>query len=417
MQKWKILMINDVLLLTRLSNGNINSRPDTYTIWDAYKYGLESNIENFIAYDYYDLYFENGKKGFEKKIEESINKHNIKFLFIGFAAEDFTFDLNFLVNLKHKYKLCIINTSQDAETFFEARDRYYNQLADYILPFAVFPNGSIYKNYDLETYTLHSLYNKEMFKDLDLEEIYDVTFIGNMNKARRKEDIEFLKKNGINIQTYGAGSENGFISHQEMMKIINSSKINLNFTDTSITKKFDFNTNTNFSIATLINARIPQSKGRLIEIFLTNSFCLSQEGKGTRVLFDDDRIIFDSKEELLEKIKFYLENEEKRREVKKSLHKKALSYDANSKFKEILPKLEYKSKKIKELYVDEEFLRNYTSYHFLFFFNFLFKGKFVYLIEEIKIFIKYRSFDLKTIFNHLKMQWIYAYKKFRKIAK
>lgn len=410
-------MINDVLLLTRLSNGNVNSRPDTYTIWDAYKYGLESNIENFIAYDYYDLYFENGKKGFEEKIEDVINNNSIKYLFIGFAAEDFTFDLRFLVYIKHKYKLCIINTSQDLETFFESRDRYYNQIADYMLPFAVVPNGSLYENYNLESHTLYSVYNKDMFQDLQLEEKYDVTFIGNMNKASRKEDIAFLKKNGIKVQTYGAGSENGFVSHKEMMEIINSSKINLNFTDTSLSKEFDFNTNTNFSIATLINSKIQQSKGRIIEIFLTNSFCLSQEGKGTRVLFNDDRIIFKDKEELLEKINYYLSHDIERISIKKQLYEKALNFDGNNRFKKILPNFKYKSKYIDKLYIDKEFIQNYCSYHFLFFFNFLFKGKISFLIEEMKIFIRYRSFDFKTIFSHLKMQWIYSYKRFRRIKK
>ena len=410
-------MQNNWLFLARFSRGNINSRPDTYSIWDACKYGLEENLDSFTAVDYYDLYFENGKDRFEDKIEELIKNLNINYLYIGFAAEDYTIDLKFLYTLKEKYGLCILNTSQDPETFFESRDRYYNQLADYILPFTVWKNQSLYKQYNIDAFTLYSLYNKSMFEDLKLTHTFDVSFIGNINKANRKEYITYLKDNGINIQTYGVGSDNGFINHKEMMQVINSSKINLNFTDSALSLAFDFNTNTNFTIGTHINSRIQQAKGRLIEIYMTNSFCLSQDGVGTRVLFDDDRIIFNSKEDLLKKILHYLQEDLLRDKITQELYKQSLKFDAANRFKEILPLLVHKSKPISKLYIDKIFIKNYTSYHFLFFFNFFFKGKFSFMLQELNIFFTHRSFDFKTIYAHLKMQAIYAYKRYRKLKK
>ncbi|UCN00487.1 glycosyltransferase [Sulfurimonas sp. SWIR-19] len=408
---------SNTLFISRFSHKNKNSRPDTYTIFDAYRYGLHENLPNLISLDYYDLYFENGKNDFEATLEKIIKKNQIKFFFISFGAEDFTIDLQFLYNLKLKYKLCIIQTTQDPETFFESRDRYYNQIADYILPFTVIPNNVIYKNYNLKAITLYSLYNKTMFTDLNLEKTIDVSFIGNVNKTNRHEYINYLKKNGINIQTYGVGSDNGFVNHKKMIKIINSSKINLNFTDSAYSDTFDFNTNTNFTIGTHINARIQQAKGRLIEIYLTNSFCLSQDGIGTRALFDDDRICFNSKEDLLKKIQYYLSHPQESLNITKVLHNQALKFDAKDRFKKIIPQLHYNSNRVEKLYIDKNFLKNYTSYHFLFFFNFLFKGKFSFLIQEIKIFSNYKLFDFKTIYYHLKMQSIYAYKRYKRINK
>lgn len=410
-------MIDNVLLLTRISHKNINSRPETYSIWDAYREALQSLIKNFHVYDYYDIYFSNGNLGFEKFIENTIKKNKIQYLFIGYAAEDYTFDLLFLRYLKNTYNLCIINTTQDPETFFEARDRYYNQLADYMLPFTILPNGCLYNNYGINTMTLYSLYSKYMFKNQSLEKIIDVSFIGNVNKSNRKEIFQFLEDNGINIQTYGLGSKNGFISHKEMMKVINQTKINLNFTDSAFSTHFDFNTNTNFTIGTKINARIQQAKGRIVEIYLTKSFCLSKEGAGTRALFDDDRIVFQNKEDLLEKIRFYLHNDSLRRTIEEELHQKALKYDATNRFTNILPKLKYKSKYIENLYVDEVFIRNYTSYRFLYLFNFLYKRKFKLAFDEFKVILKYKKIDLKTVWYHLKMQSIYAYKRYRRLAK
>jgi len=410
-------MEDNFLFISRFSNNNPNSKPDTYTILDACRYGLEKNLPNLISLDYYDLYFQYGLKGFEEQLENIIKVNRIRYFYISFGAEDFTIDPLFLLYLKRKYKLCILNTSQDPETFFESRDRYYNQIADYILPFTIWPNQSLYKNYNINAFTLYSVYNKNMFQPNNLQKTIDVSFIGNINKANRWEYINYLKNNGINIQTYGVGSDNGFVNHKEMIDIFNKSKINLNFTDSALSEGFDFNTNTNFSIGTHINARIQQAKGRLIEIYLTNSFCLSQEGRGTRALFDDDRITFKNKEELLTKISFYLEQEKQREDISQEIHLKALNFDAANRFKEILPELNYVSKEIKQLYIDKEFIRNYTTYHTLFFFNFLFKGKFLLMLDEIKIFMTYKSFDTKSLWYHCKMQAIYAYKRYRSIKK
>ncbi|MBV5278002.1 MAG: glycosyltransferase family 1 protein [Campylobacteraceae bacterium] len=236
-----------------------------------------------------------------------------------------------------------------------------------------------------------------MFYNLDLDKTIDVSFIGNVNKANRREYINYLRDNDINVQTYGVGSENGFVNHKKMMDIINSSHINLNFTDSALSLDFDFNTNTNFTIGTHINSRIQQAKGRLIEIYLTNSFCLSQEGNGTRVLFDDNRIIFNTKEDLLQKIKYYLNDKQTSKNIAHELYLKALKFDASERFKDILPSLKYNSKYIHKLYIDKEFIRNYTSYHFLFFFNFLLKGKIKLALNETRIFIKYRCFNFNTI--------------------
>lgn len=406
-------MLGNTLLLTRQNNANPNSTTDTYSIWDAYRYGLQNNIQNFVAKDYYDIYFEYGYKGFQQEVIKLIETHSIQTLIIGYMAEDYTFDLLFLQEIKNKYNLLVLNTSQDPETFFEPRDRYYNQLADYILPFTVLEHNFLYKNYQLNAITLYSVYNKEMFQDQHLQKTIDVSFIGNVNKANRREYIDFLKENGINIQTYGAGSDNGFISHQEMMHIINASKINLNFTDSALSDGFDFNTNTNFSIGIKLHSRIQQAKGRLIEIYLTNSFCLSQDGKGTRVLFDDERILFNTKEELLEKIQYYLSHEEETCRIAQELHQYALKFDASNRFAEILPQIKQTPQKIHHIYVDKEFVTNYCSYHFLYFFNFLFKGKLKLAFGEMKIFWHYHSFDFTTIFYHMKMQAIYAYRRYK----
>lgn len=122
-------MISNVLLLTSISYKNINSKPESYSIWDAYREALQSLIKNFHAYDHYDIYFSNGKEGFKNFIEEIIRKNKIKYLFIGYAAEDYTFNVLFLQYLKNTYKLCIINTTQDPPLYTLAQKEEW-QLSD-----------------------------------------------------------------------------------------------------------------------------------------------------------------------------------------------------------------------------------------------------------------------------------------------
>ena len=91
-----------------------------------------------------------------------------------------------------------------------------------------------------------------------------MSFIGNIHTADRKKYINFLTRNGIDIQVYGLGSKNGEINREQYISIIKNSKINLNFTKVSLSKS-------------LLNKEpwrldSRQLKGRPFEIFALGSF-------------------------------------------------------------------------------------------------------------------------------------------------
>ena len=55
-----------------------------------------------------------------------------------------------------------------------------------------------------------------------------------MATADRRIFLEYLKLNGLSVSVYGPNSPNGFVSNQQYNNIIQSSKINLNFTKTLV---------------------------------------------------------------------------------------------------------------------------------------------------------------------------------------
>lgn len=74
----------------------------------------------------------------------------------------------------------------------------------------------------------HSLYRK-----LDLPLRYDVTFVGQPHGNRRSL-IETLRRAGIRVHVWGAGWEAGRISQDDMIRVFNQSRINLNLANASV---------------------------------------------------------------------------------------------------------------------------------------------------------------------------------------
>lgn len=139
-----------------------------------------------------------------------------------------------------------------------------------------------------------------------LEYLYDVSFIGNWSPKREKY-ISFLSKYNVNI--WGGGWKkssaefkkrfkiNESIFFPEMSKIIDSSKINLNFL-----------TNENYDTSNFRNYELLAAKGfQLTEYsdFLSKQF----EDKKHLVFFRDEL-------DLIEKIKYYLKSNDERENIR-----------------------------------------------------------------------------------------------------
>ena len=177
-------------------------------------------------------------------------------------------------------------------------------------------NITPYKNYGAQkVYYFKNAFSKVVHRPLAISEeekrVYcaDVSFIGTYEKDRA-ETLIYLAENGIRITVWGwtRDSKKGRINHpnilnmeryaylDEFSKVIAGSKICLNFL-----RKSNKDTETTRSI------EIPACRGFMIAERTEQHLELFTEGKEAEY--------FSSNEELLSKIKYYLQHEAQRRKI------------------------------------------------------------------------------------------------------
>ncbi len=135
------------------------------------------------------------------------------------------------------------------------------------------------------------------FENMNVPKKYDVTFIG-MKHSNRGGIIQSIKNSGVNIQTFGRGWPNGKVSYEELNKIMCESKICLNLSNAS-------------------TGILSQIKGRHFEIPLFGSLQLTDQCDNIQDYFIPDKeiVIYTDKQDMLEKIKYYLEHDQEREEI------------------------------------------------------------------------------------------------------
>lgn len=390
----------NILILTRKANKDANS------IYNSYTNGIINNYPNTVVIDYFNLYFQNGKKGFEHTILKIVKKNKINLIFINFVSGDITLDLTF-IHLLSSQCFMMMNF-YDTELFFEPIDRYYAQCADLVL----LPSSSYltynYTLLNINAISTLSLFDTKLYKKLDLEKDIDISFVGDINKKSRKQFLSYLSSLGYHVEIFGSGTQNGHISFDKMIEIFNRSKINLNFSDTVDERSFNRQTNTDYSIVPNIMQYMTQIKGRSIEIALCNGFILTQYATGIEELFSDNEIaIFKTKEELAQQVQYYLSADKRREQMQNKAHKTALlKYDVTVIFSRILHNINLTTRTPKVIYKDKIFATNYATHHTLYLFNFLFRRKLSYCVEEFKIIYRHHI-KLSTAFKHLTQQFYY----------
>ena len=146
-----------------------------------------------------------------------------------------------------------------------------------------------------------------------------VSFIG-QNYGRRQKIINRLRKSGIPVATYGRGWPEGEISQEKMREVYGNSLITLGFGYISKTSLLGL-------------------KGRDFEVPLTGTTYLTTYHEELARYFQPDRemLFYVNEENLLRKIRYYLDNPEKTKEIGLAGRKKALAeYTWEKRWQEIL---------------------------------------------------------------------------------
>lgn len=238
-----------------------------------------------------------------------------------------------LAFLSKKYKTA--NWFGDDQWRFESFSINYAKYFNYIITTDKF---------SIKKYNDHNFFNvilsqwgvvkNKLIKNDSLKYEFDVLFIGNYSLTR-EWIIDFLKKNGVNVNCYGNGWKNGILSNEEMIQYISLAKINLNLSN-SVPSDFNFilhfflkifnRKKTPFSYNGFVkflkalkfyffyDKNVEQIKARNFEIPYNKGFQISQYAIGIEDYFHigQEIVVFNNKEELLKLCNYYLDNEDLR---------------------------------------------------------------------------------------------------------
>jgi spore maturation protein CgeB len=158
---------------------------------------------------------------------------------------------------------------------------------------------------------------------------YDVSFVGSMY-GYRAEWIAALRRNGIAVSCFGHGTENGVVDASEIPRIFRTSRISLNFSGSG----------QNATGAGRTGGR--QIKARTFEVPCAGGFLLTETTPGLERYYVVDREVatFDSPDELVVKVRHFLDQPEVRDGIARAGHEKtATEHTYEKRFAKILLRL------------------------------------------------------------------------------
>lgn len=188
--------------------------------------------------------------------------------------------------------------------------------------------------------------NQFYYQPQNLPKIYDVTFVGQPH-GKRRENIERIKKAGVDVKCWGYGWPNGVLPQNDMVKVFSQSKINLNFSMSSgkIWKNFaqiflrregerrnreriviDSPVLWWDNFHSFLGTFRPQVKVRHFEIIGCGGFCLTDDADNLRDYYEDGKeiVIFKDINDCIEKIKYYLAHDEERERIARAGYERTI---------------------------------------------------------------------------------------------
>ena len=159
--------------------------------------------------------------------------------------------------------------------------------------------------------------NGKIFKERNLNKIYDVLHFGR-NKTIRSSYLDYLTENNIKVKNVSPYDDEANTT-EKLAELISQSKIVINF-------EKSLNGNRRFNPLRIFKY-FYQSKGRIQMAGISNVLCISEYSPSSKILYDKELPFFQSKEDCLKKIKFYLSNHEELKKATEIFHLKSLEYE------------------------------------------------------------------------------------------
>lgn len=286
-------------------------------------------FDNISYFDYMEIFNKLGKDNMNQMLIDTVLKEKPDFMFCVLSNDEFYKDT--IKYISEKTNTVTFNWFCDDNWRFENYSQFWAPCFNFVST----TSEEAYEEYKKIGYDNVILTqwacNHFYYKKLNLIKKYDVTFIG-LPHGNRREWVKNIINSGINLKYWGYRWKEiptniffkGFwyfpkrikflkkfyektisnilnstrISQEEVIKVFNQSRINLNFTLTS-------------------NKETIELKGRNFEIPGCGSFLLTGYAPHLEDYYEIGKevVCFDDIEDLKTKIKYYLKNEEEREKI------------------------------------------------------------------------------------------------------
>ena len=309
--------------MTKNTNIEFCSKPRCIVLIKSQRPWTHHIIRKFsITYDVIDIYAlpiikERGYSGLTKYLSKTIGKYNARVIIY---AVDFFYgvDQQFIKNIKNSVPSVLL-------TFDDLTLHPFNSITaeacDLVLT-ADPKSVLMYREKHIPAEFLPLEASGDIYYERHQKRSIDVLFFGNIDLADRRDYIEYLRSNKIDITIVGNGSN--YVDAEELGKIISQAKLVINFSKTG-------SVSSSRHEVKLPQGQLLQIKGRIIESALCNTVCISEYAPGIDLLFTEDEVpLFQTKEECLTLINCLLSNDVLRSGYAERVSKRARSeYEDN----------------------------------------------------------------------------------------
>ena len=265
---------------------------------------LQNIFSKVIIYDYLKRMTEIGVKAVNQEIIDLVRKEHPRYVL--WTSWQYDIQESTLEQIRNEGTL-VVGWFFDDEIRFDNYSKWWIPYLDYCVTNAL---DAVPKYKSLNAQVIHTIPNTGVSVAREwknIEEKYEVSFVGSRNCADRQHYIDELRKQHIPVHLSGEGWGK-YISFDEMIDIFYSSKINLNFSRASDWKDM-------------------QLKGRIFQVCMAGGFLLTEYAPGTENYFEIDKeiVCFRNAEEMIDKITYYLNHESERRIIAQAGWKRANS--------------------------------------------------------------------------------------------
>jgi hypothetical protein len=274
-------------------------------------------------------------------LNKVLSSNSYEYLLMTMGYMPFKVDTYRQINIPNK-----IVFFTDDDLYFFSSSRYFVQYFTWVITTykSVFP---LYKKHGFTNVILSQwACNQELFKPLRIKKTIDVSLIGAPH-SNRVQIVKHLINKGIKVKVFGPGwarltgfksISGGYLSDENMVKIINQTKINLNPA----------------MAGTMSGLQI---KGRTFEIAGCGGFQLTEHNPDLYEYFEKDKelVTFHDLDDLVDKTKYYLQNNNEREVIAHAAYQRVITeHTWERRFEDIFKEIEtYTPPQVPKSYISD----------------------------------------------------------------